>query len=172
MLDGSYAVDDLLLDELDAVALDRALLVADVEALLRVGEAEHRHLADAEGVAEPGDLLSAAPYRADWVPSKAAQAYLLRYHTPDHSGRLARGTAPWVALLREAGFSEADMAQWHRDFEQEAPADHQAFLAALGLSAAEIAAIRREAAAPAQWTEKPGANPERPEKKIVTKRRG
>jgi len=80
------------------------------------------------------------------------------------SGRLARGTAPWVALLREAGFSEADMAQWHRDFEQEAPADHQGFLAALGLSAAEIAAIRREAATPAQGTEKPGANPERPEK--------
>ena len=78
------------------------------------------------------------------------------------SGRLARGTAPWVALLREAGFSEADMAQWHRDFEQEAPADHQAFLAALGLSAEEIAAIRREAAASAQGTEKPGSNQEGP----------
>ena len=74
----------------------------------------------------------------------------------------ARGPAPWVALLREAGFSEADMAQWHRDFEQEAPADHQDFLAALGLSAAEIAAIRREAAAPAQGTEKPGSTPEGP----------
>lgn len=46
----------------------------------------------AAAAAEPGDLLTAAPYRADWVPSKAAQAYLLSYHTPDHSGRLAQGT--------------------------------------------------------------------------------
>lgn len=40
----------------------------------------------------PGDLLSAAPYRASWVPSKAAQAYKLHYRTPDHRGRLAEGT--------------------------------------------------------------------------------
>ncbi|MGM3213879.1 alpha/beta hydrolase, partial [Klebsiella pneumoniae] len=26
------------------------------------------------------------------MPSKAAQAYLLSYHTPDQSGRLAQGT--------------------------------------------------------------------------------
>ncbi|MGF6418021.1 hypothetical protein ABH900_001492 [Stenotrophomonas sp. AN71] len=42
--------------------------------------------------AEPGDLLTAAPYRADWVPSRAAQAYLLSYRTPDHHDRLAEGT--------------------------------------------------------------------------------
>lgn len=42
--------------------------------------------------AEPGDLLSAAPYRASWVPSKAAQAYKLAYRTPDHHGRLAEAT--------------------------------------------------------------------------------
>lgn len=42
--------------------------------------------------AEPGELLSAAPYRAAWVPSKASQAYLLSYRTPDHHNRLAQGT--------------------------------------------------------------------------------
>ncbi|KOQ62914.1 lipase [Stenotrophomonas maltophilia] len=42
--------------------------------------------------AAPGDLLSAAPYRASWVPSKAAQAYKLHYRTPDHRGQLAEGT--------------------------------------------------------------------------------
>lgn len=42
--------------------------------------------------AEPGELLSAAPYHAAWVPSKASQAYLLSYRTPDHHGRLAQGT--------------------------------------------------------------------------------
>lgn len=40
----------------------------------------------------PGDLLSAAPYRAPWVPSRAAQAYKLHYRTPDHHGALAEGT--------------------------------------------------------------------------------
>ncbi|HGM5446699.1 TPA: lipase family protein [Stenotrophomonas maltophilia] len=40
----------------------------------------------------PGDLLSAAPYRASWVPSKAAQAYKLHYRTPNHRGQLAEGT--------------------------------------------------------------------------------
>lgn len=40
----------------------------------------------------PGDLLSAAPYRASWVPSKAAQAYKLHYRTPDLRGQLAEGT--------------------------------------------------------------------------------
>lgn len=39
-----------------------------------------------------GDLLSAAPYRATWVPSQAAQAYKLHYRTPDHRGQLAEGT--------------------------------------------------------------------------------
>jgi len=42
--------------------------------------------------AAPGDLLSAAPYRASWVPSAAAQAYKLHYRTPDHRGQLAEGT--------------------------------------------------------------------------------
>ncbi|MGE6334757.1 lipase family protein [Stenotrophomonas sp. NPDC077659] len=42
--------------------------------------------------AAPGDLLSAAPYRASWVPSQAAQAYKLHYRTPDQHGQLAEGT--------------------------------------------------------------------------------
>ncbi|MHC1654061.1 lipase family protein [Stenotrophomonas maltophilia] len=62
----------------------RPLLAAVTAALLS--------LPIAVQAAEPGELLSAAPYRADWVPSKASQAYLLSYRTPDHHGRLARGT--------------------------------------------------------------------------------
>lgn len=42
--------------------------------------------------AAPGDLVSAAPYRANWVPSQAAQAYKLHYRTPDPHGRLAEGS--------------------------------------------------------------------------------
>lgn len=53
-----------------------------------------------------------------------------------------RTKARWVAMLRAAGFSEADMDEWHRAFEADAPGAHQRFLAALGLPAREIAGIR------------------------------
>jgi MerR family transcriptional regulator, thiopeptide resistance regulator len=56
--------------------------------------------------------------------------------------------AGWVALLRRAGFSDADMQRWHADFEAADPAQHAAFLRALGLSRAEVAAIRRRAVQP------------------------
>lgn len=52
----------------------------------------------------------------------------------------------WIALLRRAGFDDADMAQWHRRFESDAPEQHAAFLRALGLPADEIAAIRSASA--------------------------
>ena len=58
-----------------------------------------------------------------------------------------RDKAAWVQMLREAGFSEADMQQWHAEFEAESPGDHAAFLRALGLSRSEVAAIRRKAKA-------------------------
>lgn len=67
-----------------SVSRARPLLAAVTAALLG--------LPIAVQAAEPGELLSAAPYRAAWVPSKASQAYLLSYRTPDHHGRLARGT--------------------------------------------------------------------------------
>ena len=48
----------------------------------------------------------------------------------------------WVALLRASGMNEEDMMQWHIQFEHLFPEAHQAFLAALGIPAGEIAAIR------------------------------
>lgn len=60
--------------------------------------------------------------------------------------RTARGKADWVALLRQAGFSDEDMRRWHADFEAAAPEQHAAFLASLGLPPEEVASIRRVAA--------------------------
>ena len=31
----------------------------------------------------------------------------------------------WVAIMQAAGFSEDDMHRWHREFEKDAPAEHQ-----------------------------------------------
>ena len=48
----------------------------------------------------------------------------------------------WVAIMRAAGFKEADMDRWHKEFEKAAPAEHQEFLEFLRIPAAEIAKIR------------------------------
>ncbi len=48
----------------------------------------------------------------------------------------------WIALLRSAGLSDAEMRQWHVAFERQSPAAHQDFLESLGIPAAEIRRIR------------------------------
>jgi MerR family transcriptional regulator, thiopeptide resistance regulator len=56
-----------------------------------------------------------------------------------------RGKDAWVAMLRGAGFDDADMDRWHAEFEAENPESHLAFLGSLGLTAEEITAIRGRA---------------------------
>lgn len=63
-----------------------------------------------------------------------------------HALRRARGKADWVALLRQAGFSDDDMHRWHAGFEAAAPQQHEAFLKSLGLPDPEVTAIRQSAA--------------------------
>ncbi len=48
----------------------------------------------------------------------------------------------WVELLRACGMSDDDMMQWHVQFENLFPEDHQAFLDSLGIPEDEIAQIR------------------------------
>ena len=48
----------------------------------------------------------------------------------------------WVSILRAAGFSEEDMRRWHKQFEQQAPDEHQQFLEYLHIPAEEIGRIR------------------------------
>jgi len=48
----------------------------------------------------------------------------------------------WVAIMKAAGFTEDDMRRWHREFEREAPGDHQEFLEYLKIGAAEVGKIR------------------------------
>lgn len=49
----------------------------------------------------------------------------------------------WVAVMRDAGFTEDDMHRWHRQFEKSAPTDHQEFLQFLNIPAEEITRIRK-----------------------------
>jgi DNA-binding transcriptional MerR regulator len=50
----------------------------------------------------------------------------------------------WVSVMRNAGFSDADMNRWHAAFERSAPDDHQEFLEFLHIPADEIRRIREE----------------------------
>lgn len=76
------------------------------------------------------------------------------------AGQGCRDKADWVALLRRAGFDEADMQQWHCDFEADSPAEHAAFLRSLGLAEAEVAEIRAwsQADRPAAAANRPAAD--------------
>jgi DNA-binding transcriptional MerR regulator len=48
----------------------------------------------------------------------------------------------WVSILHAVGFTEEDMRRWHKQFEQQAPEDHQQFLEYLQIPAEEIGKIR------------------------------
>lgn len=48
----------------------------------------------------------------------------------------------WVAMFREIGLGQEQMAQWHKVFEARHAADHRRFLEWLGVSADEINRIR------------------------------
>lgn len=51
--------------------------------------------------------------------------------------------ARWVGIMKGAGFDEAAMANWHKQFEHMEPDAHQEFLESLNIDADEIASIRR-----------------------------
>ena len=48
----------------------------------------------------------------------------------------------WVEILRNSGMDQRAMGQWHIEFERTLPEAHRDFLEALGLSDAEIEAIK------------------------------
>ena len=48
----------------------------------------------------------------------------------------------WVSIMHAAGFSEEQMRRWHKQFEQQAPEEHQEFLEYLQIPVEEIGKIR------------------------------
>jgi len=52
------------------------------------------------------------------------------------------GKEQWVALLRQMGLDDRDMARWHAVFESEAPEAHRDFLESLGIPKDDVARIR------------------------------
>jgi len=48
----------------------------------------------------------------------------------------------WVSIMHAAGFNEEQMQRWHKQFEQQAPEEHQQFLEYLQIPVEEIGKIR------------------------------
>jgi DNA-binding transcriptional MerR regulator len=56
----------------------------------------------------------------------------------------------WVAIMKGAGFSEADMRRWHAEFEHTAPDEHRQFLEYLNIPGEEAQSIRAWSASEAR----------------------
>ena len=57
----------------------------------------------------------------------------------------AMNKVQWVKILEDSGMDQEAMHQWHVEFERNLPEAHHDFLEALGMSKAEIEAIRASA---------------------------
>ncbi|WP_028115800.1 MerR family transcriptional regulator [Ferrimonas senticii] len=71
-------------------------------------------------------------------------AIMLALQQPQLAATVSMSKARWVAMMQTAGFDEAQMRQWHRNFEQSAPASHLQFLRSLGIDEVEIDRIRSD----------------------------
>jgi MerR family transcriptional regulator, thiopeptide resistance regulator len=49
----------------------------------------------------------------------------------------------WVQVMQNAGFTEEQMRNWHKEFEKAAPSEHQEFLEFLHIPADEVNRIRQ-----------------------------
>ena len=78
---------------------------------------------------------------------RSQQRFILDLLRSDRTGRRIRvmSKAVWTSLLVAAGFSDAELTEWHREFEAQAPEKHQRFLECLCLSRSEISAVRARA---------------------------
>ena len=66
---------------------------------------------------------------------------LLEYRQQEEDAVIDRDR--WVAVMRAAGFSDADMHNWHRQFERMEPEGHEEFLRLLGCDDGEVERIRQ-----------------------------
>jgi DNA-binding transcriptional MerR regulator len=75
---------------------------------------------------------------------RAHQRAILKLLQHDESFRRSKVITKekWVSIMKGAGFSEEDMARWHREFERSAPAEHQEFLEFQHIPAEEVRGIR------------------------------
>jgi MerR family transcriptional regulator, thiopeptide resistance regulator len=49
----------------------------------------------------------------------------------------------WTKVMRDSGFTDEDMHRWHRQFEKDAPEDHEEFLKFLRIPDDEVRRIRQ-----------------------------
>lgn len=108
-------------------------------------------LATIGALLDGGDQAQAAAGRLDEIARdmaglRAQQGALASLVTGGAAMPAAMDKESWSALFLAMGMDEAAMRRWHRLFEQNNPAAHEAFLRQLGLGSDEVARIRAESA--------------------------
>jgi DNA-binding transcriptional MerR regulator len=74
---------------------------------------------------------------------RAHQLLILKLLRRKNIGRTKAMTKEkWVSIMKDAGFSEADMQRWHRTFERSSPEEHEEFLKYLHIPEKEVKSIR------------------------------
>lgn len=127
-----------LIRELRAAGLS----LAEISQLLARHESGDGHASISSMVILEQRLLSLSAELSRLRRQQVALARLLATAASNQTERL-HTKASWVALLRQSGFDDAAMRDWHNEFERTAPKAHEAFLQSLGLGATAIREIRR-----------------------------
>jgi DNA-binding transcriptional MerR regulator len=80
---------------------------------------------------------------------RAQQRVVLTLLQSRSTARRARAMSKesWTRMFRSIGLTDADMRQWHAQFERTMPEAHHDFLESLGLEASEVRRIRAWSAA-------------------------
>ena len=100
-----------------------------------------------KGTSEPAQILERRLFELceemDALRTQQRQLARLLATPALRTGRAGGTKAAWVAMLRRAGMSDAEMHEWHKAFEADDATGHAAFLRSLGLESKEITRIRQ-----------------------------
>jgi MerR family transcriptional regulator, thiopeptide resistance regulator len=129
--DGADRKEQILLQQMEALGQQVAMLRDRQKKTLRLLE----QIASARPAGRRGHGKGPRPATSARSPSS---------RTKDKETAMVNKDR-WIEIMRAAGFTEADMRKWHREFERMEPDHHQEFLESLGIPAAEIARIRAAA---------------------------
>ncbi len=116
-----------------------------------------RQLVDGPQTVETSVLLTRMRELDSEIDRLRSQQYAIAELIARNDGRATPDTfdkAAWVGILDASGMDDAQMQDWHRAFEANAPEAHQAFLKWLGINEDEIAQLRQTAR---QTPEEPSA---------------
>jgi hypothetical protein len=130
-----YTENDAAVLEKICIFRHAGLKLCDIRSVIQMEESGLSELLE-RCLSELNEEFAAVREQQRFIISLLKQPEVLSKH-PDGMDK-----ERWIKLMKEAGFTDAEMLRWHSDFERQAPDAHRQFLEGIGLSPTEIAAIR------------------------------